>query len=236
MIRAGLSGASVVVMAVLVGLASTVEAAPLIAQTLDAPQAGRKVGCLRGRPLDACRSFWIIEMQGQTPLAQTTREVVYGGDVPSGLTAFESELEWNLGHMVNVTPKLAVGGVVSAGTNGGSGVLAGLKVRVRRWLTEDISLEVEGGLLRTEDRYPVAHGVTADLRVNVRDQGSFFVRWDGVDIAPLRAPGGSYFDPGGFEQALSVGVGLGSVPALVGTGALGLGYVILLATFLAHAD
>jgi hypothetical protein len=236
MIRPWWWGASVVVTAALVGLGSAAEAAPLVAQTPDAPQAGREVGCLRGRPLDACRSFWIVEMQGQTPLVQTTREVTYGGGFPSGLTAFENELEWNLGHMVNVTPKIAIGGVLSAGTNGGSGVLAGLKVRVRRWLTEDVSLEAEGGLLRTEDRYPAAHGVTADLRVNVRDQGSFFVRWDGVDIPPLRAPEGSYFDPGGFEQAISVGVGLGSVPALVGTGALGLGYVILLGMYLAHGD
>lgn len=207
-------------------------APPTMAQEVTQGEGGPKVACLRGRPLPECRSFWIIEMQGHSPLAQTERDVIYGGGQPVRIQTFENELEWNLGHMVNLTDHFAVGGVLAAGTAGRDG-FAGLKLRMRQWIVDDVSIEAQGGLLRTNIQYPSLTGITADVRLNIRDQGSFFVRWDGVDVPPESYPDGVYHDFGGFQQAVSVGVGLGSVPALVGTGGLGLGYVILLGIFLA---
>jgi len=192
--------------------------------------------CFRGQPLPACRSFWIVEMQAYTPLAQSTRQVSYTGAPLTPLESFEEQLEWNLGHMANITPRLAVGGLFTLGTGAGSGAFAGLKGRVRRWLNGDVSLELEGGWLRTGAQYPTASGVTADVRLNIRDHGSFFVRWDGIDLPSQSfdyGGGYGYVDGGGFQQALSVGASAGSVPALVGTGALAVGYVILLGVFLA---
>jgi len=171
-------------------------------------------------------------MQGYTPLAQTTRLVDYGGYGPVSVQAFEDQLEWNFGHMANVTPSLALGGLLTLGTGGGSGAFAGVKARARKWLGPEVSLELEGGLLRSGAAYPAANGVTAEVRLNISDHGSFFVRWDGLDLSGVSDPYG-YRDVGGFQQALSVGAGLGSKPALVGTGALGLGYVILIGIFLA---
>lgn len=205
--------------------------AGVAAQQAPSEAGSRQVGCFRGQPLPACRSFWILEMQAQAPLVQTTRPVLYGSGQVVGLTAFDAELEWNLGHMVNVSPRFALGGVLTVGT-GGAGPLSGVKVRARRWLSDDLSVEVEGGLLRSDERYPVANGATGDVRLNIRDHGSFFVRWDGVHLSSNEQPGGVYADPGGLQQALSVGAGAGSLPAVIGTGALGLGYLVLLSLFL----
>jgi hypothetical protein len=197
---------------------------------------GPRIGCFRGRPLPTCKSFWLVEMQGFTPLGQTTRSVSYSDGQPVEMTAFEGRLEWNVGHMVNLSPTFALGGTLSVGPHGGSGIFTGLKVRARQWLSEDLSLELAGGLLEYGQHYPSSRGATADVRINVRDQGAFFVRWDGVSLPGVQYPDASYFDEGGFQQAISVGAAAGSVPALIATGALGLGYVIVLGLFLADSN
>lgn len=197
------------------------------AQVGDGPVQPQKVGCFRGQPLPTCRSFWIVEMQGQTPVVQSRRPIFYWDEPPVQMHSFERELEWNLGHMVNLTPSWALGGVVTLGT-GTDDHLSGVKVRARRWLDPNVSLELQGGLLRTGNRHPAPMGVTADVRLNIGDQGSVFVRWDGVDLVELGAPGGDYYDPAAFAHAFSVGIGLGSMPAVIGTGALGLGVAIVL--------
>lgn len=202
-------------------------------QAQDAQASEPRTGCFRGRPLPACKSFWLVEMQGFTPLVQTKRLVRYSDGQPVEATAFESSLEWNLGHMVNVSPTFAIGGTLSVGPHGGSGIFTGLKARARHWLSEDLSLELAGGLLEAGGHYPSARGATADARINVRDHGAFFVRWDGVSLSGIQYPDASYVDEGGFQQAVYVGAAAGSVPALIGTGALGLGYVIVIALVIA---
>lgn len=205
------------------------------------PGGGPSIGCFRGRPFPACRSFWLIEMQGSTPLAQTSRTVQWGWNAPQvRQDAIRETLEWNLGHMVNVTPTFALGALFTIGT-GNDDVLTGMKLRARRWISKDVSLELEGGILRTNANnavFPGISGSTADLRLNIRDQGSFFVRWDGVrlpSVEPILVPGDfGYSDPGGFQHGISVGVSAGSLPALVGSGALGLAYTILLALWLSE--
>lgn len=212
-------------------LAAVPLAAGLLLSGADASSAQESVGCLRGRPLPACKTFWIVEMQGSTPLAQTSRTVVYGGDIQEGSDAFDQVLEWNLGHMVNLSPTFAVGGELTLGT-GNTDVLTGMRLRARRWLGKDLSVELEGGLLRTDagqSRYPGVYGGTVDVRFNIRDQGSFYVRWDALDLEEQSFDW--MFDPGGFHHALSLGASAGSVPALVGTGALGLAWTILFAIY-----
>jgi len=151
-------------------------------------------------------TFWIFEMQGNVPLVQT--EEAWGG-------YFDSELEWNLGHMVNVDSRYAIGGVVTVGT-GNDNALTGLKLRGRRWLRSDLSLEAEGGLVWND----AIVGGTAALRLNIRDQGSFYLRWD--MLPNLRR---------GTLHALSLGVGTGSVPALITSGAAGLAFLIILSAY-----
>lgn len=230
--RRGVTSAAAVAAWVVSGfVAAGAGAPPLQAQEPD-PGSRHQVGCFRGEPLPACRSFWLVEMQAHTPLAQTTRQVNYGGGQSVAVEEFESVLEWNVGHMVNLSPSWAVGGVLTAGT-GNLDPFVGLKVRARRWMSKDWSVELEGGLLRTSHGSSAGSGVTTDLRVNIRDQGAFYLRWDALDLPPWDSPYSGYVDPGGFEQALSVGAAAGSVPALIGTGALGLGYLVLWGTVLA---
>lgn len=208
------------------------EGAGLAAQEPD--EAGPQIGCFRGRPLPACKTFWLIELQGYKPLAQTTRTITYSDGNPVSVRAFEGTLEWNAGHMINLTPSFAVGGLLSIGPRGGSGAFAGLKARARHWLSEDLSVELTGGLLEAASQYPSGRGATADVRINIRDQGAFFVRWDGVSLGAREQVEPGYVDERGFQQAISIGAAAGSWPAVIGTGALGLGYVIVLGLFLAN--
>ncbi len=213
---------------------------PALAQAEDDPEGRQQVGCFRGRPLPACKSFWIVEMQGSTPLAQTSRTAQNFAPPRYAQEAFSSVLEWNLGHMVNMSPTYAIGGVITAGT-GDSGYLTGLKLRVRRWLHPDLSLEAEGGLLWNDANGGRRSGAggTAALRLNIRDQGSFYLRWDMLPTAAEsrggffdpgdRSANGGWLDPGGTQHALSVGVATGSVPALVTTGVAGLTVAVLVA-------
>ena len=211
----------------------------ILAQAESDPEAGQQIGCFRGRPLPACKSFWIVEMQGSSPVAQTSSTVQSPGGPRFVQEAFSSQLEWNLGHMVNIGSTYAIGGVVTAGTGNGD-ALTGLKLRVRRWLRSDLSLEAEGGLLWNDANGGTTSsgvGGTAALRLNIRDQGSFYVRWDMLPMAsrsgifhdPHDRSTSTWHDPGGAQHALSIGVGTGSVPALITTGAAGLTVAVLFA-------
>lgn len=214
--------------------------APVAAQaSQDDNEATGKVGCLQGHPLPACKSFWIVEVQGYTPLAQTERLLSYGDAYPLRQRSFESALEWNLGHMVNVGGSWAVGGALTVGS-GNTDPLTGLKLRVRRWMSADVSLEMDAGMLRTDADGSLGEaqaGGTADLRLNIKDYGAFFLRWDGVRLPEYnRLLPGPFHDPGGFQQAFSVGAGLGSKPALVGTGAAGVVFAVFLALLVPHLE
>ena len=70
-----------------------------------------------------------------------------------------------------------------------------------------------------------AVGGTAALRLNIRDQGSFYLRWDMVPT-PFS----------GTHHALSFGVGTGSVPVLITSGAAVLAALIILTVFLIGFD
>lgn len=185
--------------------------------------------CWRGAP--SCAGYFLVEAQGILPVLATTRVQRFAGGMEHDVEAFEQQLEWNLGYMVGVSPAWAVGGAVTLGT-GSYDALTGLKLRVRRWLTDEVSAELEGGAVFTHGHNAgeVRAGPTVDVRLNVADYGSLFVRWDGVDLLPQTNASGETWDEGGFQHALFVGVGTGSTPTVVGTAALGLAYVILLAT------
>ncbi len=197
---------------------------------------GPRIGCFRGKPLPACRSFWITEVQGAFPVVQTRHTISFGDATPAVRDAFGSVVEWNVGHMVNLNRRWAVGGEVTVGS-GGTNLLTGLRARGRRWLGPSIGVEAEVGV-RWSDADHLAPGGTAGpsvgVRVNVRDQGAFFVRWDALSLSQRGGDGG-FFDRGGPQHALSVGATAGSVPALVATGALGLGFAVIIA-LLAGSD
>jgi hypothetical protein len=164
-----------------------------------------------------------MEFQIETPITQTERDVLSGSSFQT-VRFGGTTLEASLGHMANVSTGFAVGATLSyelggdITTGGGSWTQRSIEVRARRWLNEDASLELSGGVLFRED-HPT--GATVDARVNVRDQVYLYLRWDGVSV-PRDPPGGGYFDPGpqgfdpgGFQRALSIGAGLASKPGLI---------------------
>ena len=219
--------------ALIIGMALMVMAVlPASAQGSKDVDARPEIGCFRGRPHPACKSFWIVEMQGSSPVAQTSRTVRFDSDPErSGspqffedqLTTFDSVIEWNLGHMANLGDKYALGGVVTVGSGNGD-ALSGLKVRLRRWLSSDFSVEAEAGALWSDAggmRRSDAIGGTAALRFNIRDQGAIYLRWDVLPLLEESQPWG-YYDPGGTQHALSVGLSAGDgVPLTVEGGGSG---------------
>lgn len=182
------------------------------------------MACWRGAPRPTCGGFFVVEMQGVMPLFQS-----HLGEVDTSRQTFESQVEWSLGYMENVSTHWAVGATLSMGP-GAHGVLTGLRARARRWLGPQRSLELEGGTFRTQARHRSGDlaGFTAGARFNLGDRGSFFVRWDGVDVPGFLYPPNGAHHPGGFQQAIHVGVGSGSTWAVGTTAALGLGYLALI--------
>ncbi len=188
-----------------------------------------QLGCFRGRPLPACKSFWIFEMQLGVPVAQTSRTVQPAGHLAVDVTAFPAVFEWNIGHMSNVGDDWALGGLLTVGTGSG-GPLTGFKARVRRWVGTNVSAEAEAGALWSNanaHRDDSGSGGTAALRLNVRDQGSLYLRWDVLPLSEEIAGG----DPGGTQHSLSIGVGTGSKTGLISTGAASIALVVLIAIY-----
>ena len=208
------------------------------AQESEGARTGPRVGCFQGHPLPDCKSFWIFEMQGSVPLLQTERVYYIDGVMPYHNPGFDSQMEWNVGHMVNHGETYAIGGVLTFGT-GNTDPLTGVRVRARRWLTQDVSVEVGAGIVRsnaTDTQFPGVNGGTANIRLNIRDQGAFFVRWDVLPIPEETYPAySSYYQPARTYHGASVGVALGSVPALAGTGTLGVVFAVLIGMYAAES-
>ena len=161
--------------------------------------------CWRGQPQPACDVFWITELGLYPRLAGFTN-----GEDPAVNTFGSIEV----GRMVN-QGKTAQGVLVQVGR--GYGSRYGLLLRQRRWLGNDGTFDVTGGVVKTKFR-PVAdshlehsaYGLTADVAIGWRDYGQLSLRGD-----LLRAGdriGGTLYG----------GVRLGSQPAVIAgaTGAL----------------
>lgn len=174
--------------------------------------------CWRGRPPPVCSGFVVVEASVRLPLGSTSHVETLPQRTAKVQTFEEPELDWNFGYMANVSRRWAVGGVVTVGT-GSSGALTGLEGRVRYWLDERLSLELQAGALRTDlggrDTRDPPWGITADVRLNAGDNASLFVRWDAVR---------PHFDPrmewtGETQHAFFAGLGTGSTWAVASSAA-----------------
>lgn len=208
--------------AVLLPLAATALARPGAAQDDSSPP----VGCLHGAPAPTCGSFWLVELQAS--------DAWYLRDLPSGAYRGDgTQFEWNLGHMKNIGDRWAVGGSVSLGS-GSDGVFTGARARVRRWLGPHASVEVEAGVAESNGGgawYPSLTAPSVGARFNIQDWGSVFVRYDA--LGEPRAPRITFPDAEpvdlGRQDVIRAGVGVGGKATLAATGALAVGYVILIA-------
>jgi hypothetical protein len=161
-------------------------------------------GCFRGGPLPACRTFWITEAAYVARL--TSRGEVFSNDFESVSTSLE------LGPMVNVSPKVAVGASVSA--NVVSGVTLGVRSRIRYWVNPSTSLDFAPGLLVAG--VPGPPRFIADLSLMYRDRV-------GATLQSFVLPTATYDPLGGVTTGqrfvLYGGLKLGSKLGLLGAAA-----------------
>lgn len=187
--------------------------------------------CYRGRPAPQCRRFVLTELgyyarAAGSVFSYTERYMGPNGEPVTNTFSendMSSQLTWEVGMMANRGPRSALGATLLLGVGDGGGDV-GLKGRYRRWLASDgVALDVGAGVIRGSLNGPqgteVAGGLTADVALNAADYGAIVVRAD-----MLRAKGRN-------ASALYGGVRLGSRPALLGTGALAVGFVFLLMAF-----
>lgn len=197
---------------------TTLLAAPAPVAGQEQPDEGPPHACWRGQPLPACAGFFLVEAQVSLPVYSGSREVAFSRGSTFDRATFETRMDWNLGYMVNVAPEWAVGGMLTLGLHAPD-PLTGISARVRRWLRDDVSVEVGAGALRTHGHSALREelwGGTADARINLADRGSFFVRWDGVGV-PASDNTSVGAEPESFQQAFYVGVAAGSTWAVVGS-------------------
>ena len=221
-------GVAAGVLGVLIGAGGT-----LAAQVPDSATTVPRVGCLRGEPRPMCASFWLIELQGSTTLMSPSYWV-HGPDYSFRIDESEAVYELTLGHMSNLDLRWAVGGGVSLGT-GANDAFTGVRGRVRRWLTPNLSVELEAGLARGRGHYgwyAPTTGFSTGLRFNIQDYGSAFVRYDGYGAGdPDTAQGPPPAGAASRSHFVRGGIGLGSKAAIVGTGVVVVGYGVLFALY-----
>lgn len=164
--------------------------------------------CWRGRPPPSCRAFAITEIGYSRGLH---RSAPFGAG-PGDLVAAEA------GWMVNVNPRLAVGGTGFAANDSDGGSRFALKPRVRWWQTQSVSLEASAGILLAGNHgnFP---GATAHVALNVRDWLALSGQLEIFD----RASGGELAQS---DALWWIGGKLGSQPAAVVSGIILLGLTI----------
>jgi len=199
--------------------------------------------CWRGQPIPACDRFLLTEFGFYRSIVQPAATVTYSWypdstqqssyqirDTPWNFT-------WEVGGMVNANARTAVGATILLGANDDGGTV-GIKARYRRWLNSDgIALDVGAGVRTSQsdrgtnatylgpssstftDQAPPP-AFTGDVAINARDYVSLVAR---VDIAR--------FD-NRYQPNISLGVRAGSIPAVIGTGALATTYAALITLFL----
>ncbi len=180
----------------------------------------RSGGCFEGRPLAMCKMFWITDFTVTMRLLDDERRNLRS-DIPL--------MTWELGAMINVTPRSALGAALFLGIDDNGG-LVGVRPRYRRWLAGANVLDLAVGLY-------ISHAHDTPTVTGQLDLGSDAFAFIGrVDLfAPLRCaslPNG----PSNCGSAVgwNVGAKLGSTPGLA-TGLL-VPVVVLMVAAIVCAD
>jgi hypothetical protein len=179
--------------------------------------------CWQGTPIERCRTFALIEMTIHSHWIGTkldpavTRPLIGRSRWDDALA---SQFVGDLGAMMNIGPRSAVGGTLTAGSiePGGKPVnVVGATVRYRRWLTPSVSADAGTGVLQMPvgivgpgaiRKNVLRPALVADARLGFRDLVSATARF-------MEASDGL----GRTHHALFVGASTGSklTTALVAT-------------------
>lgn len=194
----------------------------------DSARAAPKL-CYRGRPAPLCHRFVITEVGYYGRAAGSSETYTYGSTTGDGTQQeysftqndIGSQLSFEVGLMANRGPRTALGATLLLG-GGTGGADVGLKGRYRRWLSPDgiavdVGLGVVSGGMSARSGNATGNGVTADVALNAADYGAIVLRMDALRVS------------GRSASAVYGGVRLGSRPALIGTGVLAVGFLLLVA-------
>lgn len=161
--------------------------------------------CFRGRPLPACRSYWITEAGYGFRLSSVDR---YTSSAPGG--PFLPTVA--LGGMRNFNTRVALGATLEAGLLGGLYLAA--KPRVRFWVSPGAALDLSPGFLLTRsDNMP---RFAPDVAVMFQDRVGIAVQSFVIPITDYQAGG-----PPMTRKRLTtyLGIRFGSKPGVVGMAA-----------------
>lgn len=190
--------------------------------------------CWRGKPLPACRSFWLTELSAEYAYASTTTHYRY--DYGTVVDAYSrpdvsSRVIWTIGPMFNTSRMRAIGVTLSAGAeNDGSRVA--IEAR-RRWWADTSgahpTFDLSAGVVREDVPPPQSRSLNAAYGLTA---GGYMI---GADLVQLNARGDLLLTGGRVRAGGTVGAGLGSYAAASATvvAALLVGVAIIA---LAHAN
>jgi len=195
-----------------------VVASPSLAQSDTASGIPTRL-CWRGKPAPQCTTFWITELGVDASMSSTQTVVTEdfgGGNVYRyARRDFDSRFSWTVGPMFNTGQRTAIGVTLSLSPQDG-GYRAAVEARRRWWKSDDLALDLSGGVLRVPIAPTSGHafrdgyGVTAGVLVV------------GGDLININGRVDLLVSGGRVHAGTSAGLAGGSYVALVGTVALGL--------------
>ncbi len=173
--------------------------------------------CLKAYPKPECQSFLITEFSYMNRFHLSSK-------LPSYVYDDAFLFSWELGLMKNITPRYALGGTFYTAVDD-EGSRVGIKARIRRWLSRELSIDLAPGILIAKisgdyERYPA---FTGHIGFNYTPMLSVVTQ---LEIIPFKA---NLFDPvsqsfrrfRGNEVSWFVGIKLCSEIG-VGTGIVGI--------------
>ena len=110
--------------------------------------------CWRGRPLARCRAFLLFEFSAPRHMLGSRLDPIVtrnGYGHPRWDQGLASQFVYDVGAMVNVDARSAVGGTIETGMivdDPSDRLVLGVTGRYRRWLTRQVSADAGAGLLR----------------------------------------------------------------------------------------
>jgi hypothetical protein len=170
--------------------------------------------CWRGRPVPQCDAFWITESGGDFVVSSTQEEKVIDTGAGSTRTErarhFDNRWSFTIGPMFNTAPLRAMGGTLSIGPVS-KGTRIAAELRRRWWTPEGSALDLTIGAVGMDTPHLAPRRPTGEYGLTV---AALLVGGDVINFstrADLLLTGRKPM------LGTSVGMGLGSRPAVYGT-------------------
>lgn len=171
------------------------------------PSQATSQTCFRGRPGDACRTFWVTEFS----YAHRLNSLAVERSVGNGRWVLSGEI----GHMVNLKRRNAIGGTIYAAFDD-RGSRLGVKARGRRWFSNTIAGDLGLGLLLIGDDNSYEQSFpafTGSIGLTANDLVGVDV-W--VEAIPGKPKPEISSEPIGTDVAVYAGIKGGSYVGLIG--------------------